>query len=775
MPIESRIRALTSTENGAWRPRLFDLSEPRDREAMQELVDSGQIQRAHDMIWDQLGELVAVRTPFKKMTSAELSEAVADHLDGRSMFEYGTWVFYPWSRALVHVLPEGEYRELRSSRNRYKITRAEHDKLIRAKIGVVGLSVGLASAITLLMESVGGEYRLADFDQLALSNMNRLRTATHHIGVNKCVIAAREMTEIDPYVKIEIFEKGLNEENVEAFLAGNGPLDLVVEECDDLFMKLFVRERAREHAIPLIMETNERGMLDIERFDLEPDRPLLHGLVQHIRAAEVKGLSTPEKAPHVLRIIGLDTISHRMRASLLEIGKSITSWPQLASGVMLGGALTTHAARKILLGQSQESGRYFVDLDQLVRDGAASELPGTSALEEALRRELPVAPRVPRLVRVQGTVNEMDLRRAVAWATLAPSWGNAQPWKFVARGQRLFRDARVRCYADAAPSALDADGSLTYVGLGAAVETLDLAARAMGMRPEVQAFPEGDDPSLVCEVRLPVDEAMEAPELAAHIATRATSRKLSRREPIPGAAWSALAAAADQAGGRLTPIADPAAIREIAAIAGEARRAMLLLKGLHEELMGELRWAESAVHETRDGIDVATLGMPPGELLKLWLVRPWPVVETLGAAAGRDLGTFARNTVEQSSALALLTARGSGPGAFFRGGRALQRAWLTATSLGLGVHPLADITALAALLERGDVPEVGGEVTQVFRDLLVRYRELCPVGLDEVEVVLLRLHHGGPPTARALRKPVDSVLVFEGTRGRPVRGIRRGR
>jgi hypothetical protein len=54
-----------------------------------------------------------------------------------------------------------------------------------------------------------------------------------------------------------------------------------------------------------------------------------------------------------------------MKYSMSEIGKSISNWPQLASSVVLGGAITTHLCSSILLKHHQESGRYYVDLDSI--------------------------------------------------------------------------------------------------------------------------------------------------------------------------------------------------------------------------------------------------------------------------------------------------------------------------------------------------------------------------------------------------------------------------
>jgi hypothetical protein len=120
------------------------------------------------------------------------------------------------------------------------------------------------------------------------------------------------------------------------------------------------------HRIPVVMETSDRGMIDIERFDLEPDRPIFHGLIPEVDPAEVKKYSGQERLNLVLTIIGQDTMSERGRASMREVGRTITTWPQLASSVVLGGAVGTDVCRRISLDIIRHSGRYYVDLDEIV-------------------------------------------------------------------------------------------------------------------------------------------------------------------------------------------------------------------------------------------------------------------------------------------------------------------------------------------------------------------------------------------------------------------------
>ena len=354
--------------NDTFKPLLYRLHSEEDRRNYQELVNSGQPIKIFDQIESQLRELINCLNPSKNIPTDQISSFIDEHLDGCPRNEYGVWVYYPWSRCLVHVLDEAEFIEVRTNRNRNKITQPEQEVLRSKAIGVVGLSVGQSIALTMTMERVCGEIRLADFDTADLSNLNRLRTGLHNLGIKKTVIAAREIAEIDPFVKVVIYDEGLTNDNMDDFFLRGGKLDLLVEVCDGLETKVSSRVKARELMIPVVMDTNDRGMLDIERFDLEPTRPILHGLVGELTPGEIRALTNAEKMPLILKIVGADTISDRLRTSMSELGKTLKNLPQLASSVVLGGAITTDAVRRILLDQYPHSGRYYIDTDMLISD-----------------------------------------------------------------------------------------------------------------------------------------------------------------------------------------------------------------------------------------------------------------------------------------------------------------------------------------------------------------------------------------------------------------------
>ena len=330
------------------------------------------------------------------------------------------WIHYPWRRTVVRLLGPLGFRRLRLDRNRNKITTAEQEQLSQLRIGIVGLSVGSAIAHAIALEGTAGYLRLADFDDLDLSNLNRLSATILDLGVNKAVLAQRRIAEIDPYVRVEAWACGVGEHTIDAFLDG---LDLVIEECDSFDVKVLIRDRARRRGIPVVMETSDRGLIDVERYDLDPGRPLFHGLLGDIDSASVAGLSVREKIPFGLRILEGSALSSRMAASVLDVGTALSTWPQLGGDVLLGGASVAAAVRRFGLGEPLPSGRVRIDigdhLDQL-REPHLPQDSTSSAADHTVRTDA---------LDVRFLYDTCTATAAVAFAaTRAPSGGNAQPW-----------------------------------------------------------------------------------------------------------------------------------------------------------------------------------------------------------------------------------------------------------------------------------------------------------------------------------------------------------
>jgi molybdopterin/thiamine biosynthesis adenylyltransferase/nitroreductase len=698
-----------------------------------------------DTILLQLRDLLQSRHPSGKLTPAKLDALVAKYLDGIPLSAYGIWVYYPWSARLVHVLDEAEFVELRTNRNRYKITSAEQDRLSKKRIGVVGLSVGQSAAAVLALERSFGELRLADFDTVDLSNLNRIRAGVHALGSSKVHLTAREVAEIDPFLKLELFPQGISAENVEAFLLEGGKLDVVIEECDSLDVKVLIRQHARQLRIPVVMDTSDRSMLDIERFDLEPNRPLFHGLAGDLDTGALSGLTTEEKIPYVLRILGVDTISPRLRSSMLEVGSSLVTWPQLGSAVSLGGAAAADAARRVLLGNDRGSGRFFFD----VNGKDVSERVDISA-----GRRVATAARYP---------SENSLaRKLVSAAILAPSGGNTQPWQWLAA------DSEIRLLLDTnrVSGLIDFENCGAYAALGCAAENLLLAAHASGLEIELSALPTGGGPRHVAGFRFSNTRGSAEPhwrdELHAQIPLRHTQRCLGRHRLLAdGDLTSLTEAVCSVSGANVQWVTDEGAIGELGKLSGAGDRLRILNQRMHKEMFREIRWSDSETEGSRDGIDIETLGLSQSDRAGLELCRDWSALELVHELRGGfNLEKISRKQMEASAAVGLITMPRSTSVDYFHGGRALQRMWLAATERGIGIHPIATLPYFFARMIRGCGSDLDEWTMEELFNLRPRYEAMFELAPMSAEVLLFRAGFATDTGRCSLRRSVDEVLTF---------------
>jgi len=235
-----------------WQPELLDMSQESHRIRWESLKASGTVLEVHDTLDAQVAEWAICHAPAAKHDPTLLASTLATLMEGRDWDTFGVWVHYPWSGRLVHVLPEEAFVAVRTNRNRDKITEEETRRLRDTTVGIVGLSVGQSTAIALAMERAAGTLKLADFDVVELSNMNRIRCGLHELELPKWVVAARAIAEFDPFLRVEIFDEGLTPDNVKAFVEG---CNVLVDAFDTLSAKALLRLHAQTSGILVVMGT----------------------------------------------------------------------------------------------------------------------------------------------------------------------------------------------------------------------------------------------------------------------------------------------------------------------------------------------------------------------------------------------------------------------------------------------------------------------------------------------------------------------------------------
>lgn len=765
--ISSFLTAFKNTKD-VYKPIILKIDNSIDKLTFETLFKDSKISFVCDEIYGQLQELIKGHNPSIKIKQDEYPELINKHLAGKDIQEYGVWVYYPWNQRLVHLLDEEEFVEVRTNRNQYKITKAERDRLGTKKIGIIGLSVGQSIALTLAMERGFGELRLADFDELELSNLNRIRAGVHNLGLPKVVITAREIAEIDPFLKVSCFFEGLTEGNMDDFFLKNGKLDLLVDECDGLDIKIMSRFKARELQIPVVMDTSDRGMLDVERFDLEPNRPILHGTVDDVDPGSIKGLTNEEKIPIVLQMLGIENVSLRIKASMIEVEQTINTWPQLASSVVLGGAVGADVCRRILLDQFHDSGRYYVDLDEIIGDKTPepfiSQVPVNPFSPLPVNEMRSLAQQYQPESNSDTVVLDNDLiRELVAAGCAAPSTGNDQPWKW------LYQDGTLFLYHDEYRSFSFGDFQKTasFISFGAAYENLYIHALNKGIETSYEFLPDPQNEKLVAAIRFKKAEKTVNPALInldSAIFERHTNRNPSPKTELSVSVFEQLATITESIpGARFQYFTDEHTIKELGDIIGACDRARLLNPAGHNDFINhEMRWTSEEAKTKKDGIDVKTLGFTNSQLAALNIIRNEKVIRTINKLeGGQGFDSLAKKIVKTASALCMITLPKYNAINFFEGGRAMERFWLEATNLNLAIHPVISPFYLFSRILHGNGEGLDSRTIRELTDLRIKFDEIAKLGNNRAEVFFTKIAIAEKPTLKAYRLPLEQVLVLD--------------
>ncbi|MCF0052726.1 Rv1355c family protein [Dyadobacter sp. LJ53] len=749
-----------STNSTIYKPVFIFKEQNADKQKFNSVISDYQNKIVLDLFPAQMKELIKIRSPRIRLTSAEIDEKYNEWIADKDPDLLGSWIYYPWSNRLLHILNELDFVTLRTSRNHYKITPQEQAALSKCKIGIIGLSVGHAVAVSVATERICGTLKLADFDTIELSNLNRIKTGLHNLGINKCVVTAREIAEIDPYLEIECYPEGITDQNITAFLTEHGKLDILVDECDDLEVKISARQMAKSLQIPVVMETSDRGMLDVERFDRESDRPILHGMLAGIPAEKLKNIGPADRFPLVMRIIDAMNTSARGRASLLEIGQTISTWPQLASAVTLGGGVVTDVCRRILLDQFTDSGRYYVDLESLIgnKPAVTSETvysnPNTPF---ELKRAVTI---IDALETVHAHVipSDDEISLIVGAGTRAHSSGNDQPWKWV------FRKGYLHLFHDTfrSHSFANINNLAAHLALGAAYENAIIKANQLGYQTNKKLFPATGSPELVASIQFSKENRAgnDLTGLAEFIASTSTSYSPSASYLLAEQEINALRNAAESiSGSNVHFITEKGHLADLGKIVAACDLMIMLNEEGHRDFFErDTRWPGEENADAGDGIPIQTLISAPAQMAALSIARNKKIAGTLRDIGGGNALTEAvRASVDNAPCVAVITLPESAD-QHFLAGIAAQRLWLTAEKLGLAGQPLLSPLSLFARLDSGvGLSEEEKDKLQALRN---DFQNIIYLKNNTRAVFLLKIIKPEMPAIQSRRLPLNETLFI---------------
>jgi hypothetical protein len=270
--------------------------------------------------------------------------------------------------------------------------------------------------------------------------------------------------------------------------------------------------------------------------------------------------------------------------------------------------------------------------------------------------------------------------RVVAAGVLATNPHNTQPWRFAVSGDviDLHSDPGRRMPVN------DASAREHFAGLGCAIENMVVAA---GGAAEVALFPEGTASDHVARIALGLGDSGQDRALGEAIPRRHTNRGPYTGEPVDLTGFAEQAARIP--GAQVVWITDRAARDRLGALYVEATEAITADAAQSSEAFSWFRNDRADIDEHRDGLTLDGQGLGGLTLLAAKILPAQSRTDGdafwLGATRDVHTATAAAYGVVVVDDAADRTAQ-------VVGGRLLARMHLTATALGLGFHPMNQIT-----------------------------------------------------------------------------------
>lgn len=341
------------------------------------------------------------------------------------------------------------------------------------------------------------------------------------------------------------------------------------------------------------------------------------------------------------------------------------------------------------------------------------------------------------------------IRELAATAALAPSADNTPLWRLHWNGREL---ALRYAQPPEGEGAFGAASHATLLSVGAAIDNLDMALAANGVPAHWRWGDQAGQPYAALALDgLPAQfRAPPGPR------ERHTNRLPFRAAPLP----AGLAAGIDGrslGANRVLLLADRARKARLVKLVQACSEARFCNRSLHAWLFGSLRHTPAEV-DRGDGLDMRSLGLPPGGKQLMRFISDWDRMALLNKFGAYKL--LARSEIGLvGAAPALLCVVGpSDARATIDAGRLLARVWTELNLEGVAVHPYYVVSDQINRLHDGTLAPGFeariGAAEQEMRDLL----QLPP---GQMLHMILRVGYPKAAPVRSRRLPLDQLLLVE--------------
>ncbi len=340
-----------------------------------------------------------------------------------------------------------------------------------------------------------------------------------------------------------------------------------------------------------------------------------------------------------------------------------------------------------------------------------------------------------------------DVHRIIDAGIRAPSGDNTQPWSFRVTGQRI----DILAYPERDNPIYNFHERGTRIAIGALVENMAQAARAMGYDTVIQFFIPSTSSRIVATIVCKQTDTRQNIDALAYIQKRSTNRRLYDGTPLTDDEKKIINQAGTETGVRLHLIEDRSVQRVIAKAVSVNEWILLRNKSLHSSFFPHVVWTEAEEREKKTGLYFKTLELKPHEGVIFRLFQYW-FIARIFQLLGFPTIIAKSNAMNYASGSAIgMIIVPVGEERFYTAGRVLERVWLASTAMNVALQPITAISFMVAHVRSGESTVFHPEEIQAIERAYTTIQTHAGLHTGEEIAMIFRIGHAAPPSATVSR------------------------
>ena len=355
-----------------------------------------------------------------------------------------------------------------------------------------------------------------------------------------------------------------------------------------------------------------------------------------------------------------------------------------------------------------------------------------------------------------------SITKIIEAGTLAPSGDNCQPWRFDFIKPNILK---IHLLPEADKSLYNFKNRGSYIAHGAFIENMKIIAPSFGYELEVELFPEEENELCTAQIRfVKNDTVVQNKMLESALFERTTNRKPYKTTELSDEITSQIQnSIASFNSISLKFVVDRKKIKAVAKHISLNEQLMLENKYIHDTLFNLVRWTETEEKKYKNGLYLKTLELSIPQQKAFSVFRRWSILKFLNVVlrVSKLLPKASAKNYRSSGSICAFTINALTPKEYIIAGMAIERAWITAVSLGYAMQPITAIPYLAQRIIDNDASKLSAYEQEKILKSNNGIRSLFELSDSQSIAMILRIGKAEPSSARSCRIPLCEKITIK--------------